>query len=46
MLDNKHRRVMTKLVDKEERFAKPAIEISRREANRMIRDNNTRYWSI
>ena len=46
MLTDKHNRVMSKLVDKEEMFAKPAIEISRRKAYEMIRNNDTRYWVI
>ena len=46
MLDSKHFRVINKLADKEEMFAKPAIQISRRKAYEMIRNNRTRYWKI
>ena len=37
MLDNKHRRVMNKLVNREEMFAKPAITLTRKEMTDLIK---------
>jgi hypothetical protein len=45
-LDRKQSRVLEKIVNKELMLAEPAIEISRRKANEMIKSNNTRYWTI
>lgn len=38
--------VLNRIVNKEDMFAKPAIEISRQKAYNMIRNNKTRYWKI
>lgn len=46
MLDSKHSRVMNKLVNKEEMFAAPAIEVSRREMTELIKSRREmKIWS-
>jgi len=48
MLDRNHFRVMNKVVDKTYHFAQPAIELSRREMIKMIKDTkftSMRVWS-
>jgi len=48
MLDRNHFRVMNKVVDKTYHFSQPAIELSRREMTKMIKDTkftSMRVWS-
>ena len=46
MLDYRHFRVMNRVVDREEMFAKPAIEITRREMTELIKSKKQmKVWS-
>jgi len=46
MLDRKHFRVMEKIADREEMFAEPAIEITRREMTELIKSKKEmKVWS-
>jgi hypothetical protein len=46
MLDRKHFRVMSKIADREEMFAEPAIEITRREMTELIKSKKEmKVWS-